>query len=248
MHEEILEELGLSQNEARIYGALLELGESSITDISKKVNIHRRSSYDAIQRLVEKGLASPIIDEKEKRFVPVEPDKLLEILEEKRSRLQAALPEMQKLFTDKKVPERVYLYKGVEGYKNYLRDMLLAKEDVYTINAKGMMIDPRLQVFIENFWKEAKAKNIVFHALVDEAAKEQVVGLAKKFGADYRIMPKQYSSPMTIDIYGDRVVTVVGEKPGEIAGNVTIFMNVSPELADSYRQLFSFIWDHCKAT
>ena len=130
MHEEILEELGLSQNEARIYAALLELGESSITDISKQVNIHRRSSYDAINRLLEKGLVSPIIDEKEKRFVPVEPDKLLEILEEKRTRLQTALPEMQKLFAHEKVAERVYLYKGTEGYKNYLRDMLRVKEDV----------------------------------------------------------------------------------------------------------------------
>jgi len=51
---------------------------------------------------------------------------------------------------------------------------------------------------------------------------------------------------MTIDIYDDRVVTVIGEKPGELAEKVTIFMNISQELADSYRQLFQFMWDHSK--
>ena len=110
------------------------------------------------------------------------------------------------------------------------------------------MVDPRLKLFIENFWKEATAKKIAFHALFDEAAKAQIAEVTKKRTVEYRIIPKQYRSAMTIDIYGDRVVTIVGEKPGELAEKVTIFMSISPELADSYRQLFQFIWDHCKKT
>jgi len=248
MYAETFQELGLSPNEARIYEALLELGKSSVSEIAVKTNIHRRNVYDAVNRLVKKGIITTVIGDKDNHYIPVDPNKLLEVVEEEREKLQKIMPDLVGLFNQKKGDEGMYIFKGVEGYKNFLRDMLNVQEDVYTINAKGMLVDSRLKPFAENFWKQAKTKNIKFRALFDEAAKEQVAELMKKGTFQYRIMPKQYSSTMTMDIYGDRVVTVVGEKPGEIAENVTIFMSVSSELADSYRQLFQFIWDHCKET
>jgi len=246
MYAETFQELGLSPNEARIYEALLELGKSSVAEIAVKTNIHRRNVYDAVNRLVKKGIITTVIGDKDSHYIPVDPNKLLEVVEEEREKLQKIMPDLEDLFNQKRGDEGMYLLKGVEGYKNYLRDMLHAKGDVYTINAKGMFLDPRLRPFIENFWKEARAKKIAFHGLLDETAKEQVIEVAKKLAADCRIIPKQYSSPMTIDIYDDRVVTVIGEKPGELAEKVTIFMNISQDLADSYRQLFQFMWDHSK--
>lgn len=47
MYEHILEGLGLSPNEAKIYEALVERGESSISDIAVAAKIHRRNAYDA---------------------------------------------------------------------------------------------------------------------------------------------------------------------------------------------------------
>ena len=55
------ESLGLSPNEARIYEALVEHGESGVSEIALFGNIHRRNAYDAIHRLVEKGLCFPIL-------------------------------------------------------------------------------------------------------------------------------------------------------------------------------------------
>jgi len=248
MYEETFEELGLSQNEARIYEALLELGEASITDISKQVNIHRRSTYDAIRRLVEKGLAIPVLGEEQKRFTPVEPDKLLEIIEEKKTKLEKALPALRKLFEGKQATEGTYIYKGVEGYKNLLRDITQVGEDVYTIGARGMWADPRLKLYIEKVWKEAKAKKIAFHLLLDASAVNETADLLKHDAIEYKIVPKQYTSAMSIDIYGDRVATIVGEKPGELEEHFTISMTLNQKLADSYRQLWQLIWDSIKET
>jgi len=188
------------------------------------------------------------LGEEQKRFTPVEPDKLLEIIEEKKTKLEKALPALRKLFEGKQATEGTYIYKGVEGYKNLLRDMIQVGEDVYTIGAKGMWDDPRLKLLIEKTWKEAHTKKIKFHLLFDASAAIQGADLLKQEGVEYRVVPKKYTSAMSIDIYGDRVATVVGEKPGELAENFTITMIMNQKLADSYRQLWQLIWDSIKET
>ncbi|PIR75359.1 MAG: hypothetical protein COU34_03220, partial [Candidatus Magasanikbacteria bacterium CG10_big_fil_rev_8_21_14_0_10_43_9] len=50
MHIDILEELGLSQNEAKIYESLIEIGESTISELSNRSKIHRRNIYDSMSR------------------------------------------------------------------------------------------------------------------------------------------------------------------------------------------------------
>jgi hypothetical protein len=140
--------------------------------------------------------------------------------------------------------QKAFIYKGVEGFKNYLRDILKVGGDVYTIGGRGALLDPRLNTFMASFWKEAQ--DIIFHALFDSTAKEHIKEFSKKDNLEYRIIPEQYSTQMTIDIYGDRVITLVEESLGELAERITIFMTISDQLAQSYRQIFQFMWDNCK--
>ena len=81
--EQILQHLGLTGIEARIYYAIVELGSVMAGDISIKTGIHRRSVYDAVQRLIEKGMISYIKMNNRKYFQAVHPKKLAEIMEEK---------------------------------------------------------------------------------------------------------------------------------------------------------------------
>ena len=180
MYTDILQDLGLSPNESRIYEALLEFSEASVTEIATHTNIHRRNAYDAINRLVEKGFIVPVIGSKERRYVPVEPNKFLEVVEEKRSKLQKILPGMQEMFEKKRVEEGVYIYKGVEGNKNVLRDMLNISQTVYTIGAKAGWANLPSFSTSEGFIKEAKRKNIKFYALFDADGKKEVIETIKK--------------------------------------------------------------------
>ena len=59
--------LGLTNTEAKIYVTLIDLGRAQAGIISRKSGIHRRSVYDALERLIEKGLVSYI---KENLIVP----------------------------------------------------------------------------------------------------------------------------------------------------------------------------------
>ncbi len=245
MYEELLREIGLSQNEARVYEALLQLGQASVQKVSLKSKVHRRNVYDSLSKLIEKGLAAEIFIRGEKNFKAINPTRLLDLTKERESKLATVLPEMQAKYEAREEKEEAYLYRGIEGFKNYLQDILKTKETVYFIGAKAFWLDPRLKHFLPRFQRERKRLGINFMHLFDYEVKKQKPEILKLVGKPYRFLPKQYSSPTAVDIFGDYVVTFVGVKPGQLDEEPLQFVMKSRRLADGYRRFFQFMWDHC---
>ena len=245
MYEEILRDIGLSPNEARVYEALLKLGEASVQEISDKSKVHRRNVYDALKKLIEKGLSSEIFIKGEKHFKAINPSQLLELLKEKERKINKILPEMKEKFGRIEEKEEAYFYRGIEGFKNYLKDILNTKETVYFIGAKAFWLDDRLKHFLPHFERERKRLKIKFMHLFDYEVKEKKSEILKFVGKPYRFLPKKYSSLTAIDIFGPYVITFVGVKPGELAEDPLMFVLKSRRLADGYRKFFQFMWDHC---
>jgi len=246
MYEEILKDLGLSLNESKVYEALLQAGESSVQKISLKSKVHRRNVYDSLSKLMEKGLASEVFIKGEKHFKAINPRRLLELLKEKEEKVNKFLPEMQAKYEAVEEKEEAYVYRGVEGFKNYLNDILKTKETVYFIGAKAFWLDPRLKHYLPRFERERKRLGIKFVHLFDYEVKQEKPEILDIVGKPYRFLPKGYSSPTAVDIFGPYVVTFVGVKPGELDEDPVQFVMKSRRLADGYRKFFQFMWDNCK--
>lgn len=244
MFKETLEELGLSPNEAKIYEGLLHLGQASVPDISAKIGVHKRNVYDTIPRLLAKGLIYQIAG-KESHYAAVSPDKLKDLIWEKEDKLKDILPALNQQFKKTTTNEAIYIYKGVEGFKNYLRDILAVGEDVYFIGAKGGWFDKDLQPFIKKFLKDAKLKKIKYYHIFDHAIKNQAPELLPILGKPYKFLSEKYSTTGAIDIFGDHIVTFSGLNIKDITDDVTLVVIINKELADCYRTWFKFIWDHC---
>jgi len=242
MYAGLFEYLGLSPNEARIYNALLTYGGSGVSTIALRSKVHRSNTYDTLHRLIEKGLVYEVFSERETVYEPVAPEKLLESLDEKRAILEKELPGLLSRFQEKKVEERAYIYKGIQGAKNYLRDALKEGKDIYSFAAKGAWFDPRMSTFLEWFLKEAKKKKMQYHHIFDENVRDALPVVPKTVGMPYRFLPKKFSTNSTMDIFGDHIVTFTGLNIGRIEDDVTIFVMVSPRLAESYRTWWEYIW------
>ena len=245
MHRETLEEIGLSMNEAKIYETLIDIGESSVPKIALKTHIHRRNVYDIIPKLLKKGLIYLIADSKESRYAAVEPNKLNDLIWEKQSKLEKILPSLNAQYKKTATEEAVYVYKGVEGFKNYLRDVLRVGKDVYFIAAKGGWFDAELQTFIQYFLKKSHEKKIKYHHIFDYEVKTLAPELLQTLGKPYRFLPKKYSTTGAIDIFGDHIVTFSGLTLKNISEDVTLTVIINQELADCYRTWFQFMWDQC---
>lgn len=245
MYEPILQELGLSPNESRVYESLISLGESSVQSISDKSKVHRRNVYDALKKLIEKGLTSEVFVKGEKHFRAIGPERLLALLKEKEEKINKIIPDLKQKFEAKEEKEEAYFYRGIEGFKSYLQDILKTKETVYFIGAKGFWLDERLANILPHFEKERKRLGIKFKHLFDSEIKTQKPEILKVVGKPYKFLPRHYSSDTAIDIFGPYVVTFVGVKPGKLGEEPLQFVLKSQRLADGYRKFFDFMWDHC---
>lgn len=246
-YSEIFTQLGLAKNEGIIYETLLREGEISVGTISTKSKVHRRNVYDSLNRLVEKGLVFEILERHENRYKAVDPHKLSEILDEKRQLLDKAMPNLIDLYTGTPRKNEVYISRGVEGWKNYMRDILRLGEDNYTIAAKGAWADPKLDGFFQHFLQEAERKNITFHVLYEQNTKTTHPDFIKSLGTTARFLPAEYISEVSIDIFADRVVILPhGESKSYLDENSSFTIIVNRQIADAFRTWFKLMWDLSK--
>jgi len=244
----IYESLGLSPNEAKIYESLIETGESGISSIAIHAKIHRRNAYDAIRRLIDKGLVFEIFSSSENLYNAVDPDKLVELLLEKQRSLDKILPDLKKKFVQRTAPEEAYIYRGLEGQKNIWRDILRVGKDNFIVGAKGGWFEPKLEDSRIAFIKEANRKKIHFHQLFDHEIKIQAPNFPKTWpgSLSYRYLPKEYSTNSLLHVFGDYVVTYSGLELFKMNDNLVFFILHSKDLAESYRKWFWYMWEQSK--
>ena len=244
MYTEIFEEIGLSPSEAKIYEILLASKEVGASDISLKAKVHRRNVYDALNRLVDKGLVFRVFQKGENQFRAVAPEKLAEVLREKDQRLANVMPQLRSMYNREPLKEAAYIYKGREGYKNYLQDMIRVAEDTYFLGAKGLWFTPGIeQQYLADFHAALKRKKKKYFTLYDPRVKARLPQALKSVGGEYKILPDKYKTPGVTDIFGDYVVTFTSLDIGNFGDDGTIFVMINPELAETYRTWFRLIWD-----
>lgn len=246
MFNDILESFGLSKNEAKIYITLLREGESSVGIISPKSKIHRRNVYDVLDRLTQRGLVVEIIENKEKIYKAVAPSKLKEILALKQKSLEKIMPDLENLYKSTNKSEEVSIYKGIEGLKIYMQDVLETKQDVYTIGGAGIWASDNIKDYFDQFKKEAEKLGIKFYTIYDFEVQKENRKILHSIKNSYKILPKIYSTDAAIDIFGDHVVILSKSKSGEIDEDYLFTVMLNQRVADAFRVWFKLIWDSLK--
>ena len=123
-----LKQAGLTENESKVYLALLDLGPSLAGQISRKTGMHRRTVYDTTEMLIKKGLIGYILQNNRRLFQASNPQRILDIIKEKQNILSPFVAELSQRFTSTKEKEETNFYKGKEGLKTVFEDQLNAKE------------------------------------------------------------------------------------------------------------------------
>ena len=71
-----LKNLGLSDNEAKVYTAMLELGPATVLEISAKAGVNRPTTYVQVESLKKMGLVSTQTKGKKQLFIAQSPEQL----------------------------------------------------------------------------------------------------------------------------------------------------------------------------
>lgn len=130
--QRVIESLGLEEKEAKVYLALLGLGEVTATKLAVKTNLDRTLMYQLTNKLVERGLASYIVKNNVRYFSAADPEILLKNLQEKEDNLKKILPELKERQKFVKPETKVEIYRGREGINTILK-MIIREEKPYYI-------------------------------------------------------------------------------------------------------------------
>jgi HTH-type transcriptional regulator, sugar sensing transcriptional regulator len=127
----ILKNFGLSEKEIAVYLALVELGPSSVREISTKSKVNRGTTYDILKSLIALGVVSYYNKESKQYFIAEEPEKLLsaidqkkEDLDEVRTSIAENLPLIKTLFEKQGGKPVVKFYEGSKGVRQIFEDVL----------------------------------------------------------------------------------------------------------------------------
>lgn len=93
--QKVIEQLGFSPKEAKVYLAALHLGESHISDIAAKVKLPRSSVQVIIDRLYREGLMNFYVMRRYKYWVAEDPGKLLASVYKKEELMREVMPELE---------------------------------------------------------------------------------------------------------------------------------------------------------
>ena len=241
--EAILSKIGLTKNEAKVYLTLLDLGTAQAGQITEKSGVHRRNVYDAIDRLMEKGLISFVIVNNKKLFSPVNPKRFLGLIDERKFELdnlksdfQKIMPELE-LRTTLKERHDVRFFKGVEGLKTVFEDIIRTGKD-YIGYGPGQQLEKILKHYFRHFVDKRVKSKIRLRLIYDEASRK---ALKKNPLSDLRYMPDQYSSRAALRIYGDKVALLLLSEEEPLA---IVIKNKA--IADGYRKYFEVMWKAAK--
>lgn len=248
MYLEIFKELGLATNEAKIFETLLEQGELGVGAIAKYSSIHRRNIYDSLQRLMQRGLVFEIRHSQENLYKAVDPYKLEEILSERTLALRKVMPALQALYHANPHKQDVLIYRGIEGWKNYMRDILRVGQDFYCIGGKGAWMDARLKHFFPQFINDSKKQKIKMFHLFDAEVEQSKHQITKYVGRSYKFLPQGYSTPASVDFFGDYVNIVSNIHLGGMEKDFSFTVIINPQIAEAFKVWFRFMWDFCPNT
>ncbi len=237
--KEFLSGIGLTNSEIEVYLALISMGTSPAGKLAGHVKLYRKNTYDALARLMEKGLVTSVIEGKIRYFQAKNPDNLsnymdemAEKISEQKSSLGPVIAQLKRQYNNASPEIEAEIYRGNDGIKTILNECLECDE-VRFIGATGD-VETRLQYFWPKYNEKRMEKKVLWKLLLVHEARNKKITESKYY--EYRMLPKELSGPNVIYIFGDAVANVLWlEKP-------LAFVVRHKHLADSYRRYFHYLW------
>ena len=232
MNLNILKQSGLTTNEAKVYQTLLEIGPSLAGQISRKSGLHRRTVYDTTEMLIKKGLIGYILKNNRRLFEAASPNVFLDIIKEKENNIQSILPDMLLTYQKTKEKQETNFYKGKQGLKTVFEDQIETKQEILVMGASTLAYDI-LKYYFKWFDENRRKQNIKTKIIFNHKTKQENLKIPL---SEIKYLPDKYTSPLAINIYGNKVAIILWSKENPIA--IVIKNN---EISQGYKNYFKLM-------
>ena len=246
MNLELFEEIGLTKSEISVYLAMLELGSCTTGKIVDKSRASSSKIYEILERLIQKGLASVVVERGIKHFEAAPPERILDYLKEKKIKLESQeqevkkiLPELQlkKMFA--KYKTEAILFRGMKGLETAFNDVfkVLKKGETVYAFVVGELDEKMYNFFTKQY--ELRAKEGIKTRTIYSERGRRYCNLRKYIKNNLgKVIPTAMTSPATVTTYGSKVILRMGGWKDVIA-----VMIDNKSLAESFLEQFNLLWN-----
>jgi len=211
------EELGLTNNEGKVYETLVKFGKLGAGEISRESGVSYSKIYNVLDSLINKGLVN-VIPEKSKKFVPSSPESLIDFIDKKQKELEKAREKAKELkkFYEIKEKNPVVMEVGRKGFYKIVKELKEANNYSYSIKYTSEY-NPD---FVEDY-KKAKRKKANLKTLTryDKETEREV----KKWLKIKKEIRKIENDGIALSIEDDEEVMIA-----LIKSNVTLLIRDKP--------------------
>jgi len=239
MNTQILEDIGLTNAEIKVYLALLELGTSTAGPILEKSGLQNSVVHMTLNKLIERGLVTFIKEGKRNHYQAANPRHIVDFINEKKERFEEILPELlTKQHLGKEKPE-IITFRGINGIKELLMELLeVGGKEHHTFGStvKSLMLGDAWWV---NYHKKRAQKEIKAKLLFNESLAYWKAEI--KYPKSEVRYTKAGFEPLTETIIrNDKIGIIIWtDKP------LGIIIH-QKEAAESYDKFFQIMWNTAK--
>ena len=242
--QKTLEKIGLSQKQAHVYLALLDLGEAKMTDIAKKAGMKRPTVYLIIEELELLGLAGSVLKGKKKMYSAAHPRRLVELTKFRANQVEETMPELLARYGKDSEKPKVQMFEGEEGVGKAYQEaftFLSTKEEGLWMGNITYLKDrfPEVLRSYNKLIKDLRNPKIREIICGGPKAHEWVKEMQPRLSAHHKIKYTPENNFGFTDqlIIGNKIIFFsFGEK-------VFVLVVENKELAQTQRALFEILWN-----
>lgn len=242
MDFEILEDLGLSQSEIKVYTTLLEIGTSFAGEVISKSKLQNSVVHRALNSLIEKGLINYVLDGKHKVYLATEPEYFFTYIEDKKKQFEAIFPKLKEKQLSQKQETQTSMFKGKKGISEVYNKLIsLSNRELLTFGGSKETTDFMGLTWWKNIHIKRIANNIENRHIASTEVLPYIDFFLKLELTNMKFLSKEtFSQYQETAIIGDYVaISIFAEE-----GYSILIQN--KDVAEGYRKNFEMIWNLAK--
>jgi len=239
MLEKNLSKLGFSPSEIKIYLHLIQSGSNYPKQISTETKINRTNVYEALDRLIAKGVISYVLKNNNKWFEAKKPESILSLVKEREEEIiktkNQILREINKLeVNQKKQSLEANIFVGKKGLRMIFDEILGTRKNISLI-ASELQFKKIFGPYFELWHKKRIHLGINQRSIFPKEFKTR---LKNRELLSYKFMDNKYTNPTTTIIYGYTCILIQWSKEP-----LAIKIN-SEEIIKSHLNYFNMLWNN----
>lgn len=207
--QKVIEQLGYSPNEAKVYLCALAFGECRVSNIAAKLKLPLSSTQAIVDKLHKNGLINFYVKNRYKYWVAESPEKLLQQLRLREESVLAALPALTALRKKNSTLAKpaVKVFTGREDIRSVLDDIIHTKHLILAVIPEDSFLDllEGTSMF-EDFTSARVRGNLRMRVLAPDTPRgRKLADAGSKELREMRFLPSQVGVETAHFIYANKV-------------------------------------------